>query len=93
MDLPTNKEQTTRRQPLPNMARCGRQKWFIRDSFINLQKESTWPRLKFSEVNESEEDVDTTDNNPENVDAEVAEYDSSTDEEEEVEGGGSHILA
>ena len=45
-----------------------------------------------SEVNESEEDVDTTDSHPDNVDVEVARYDSSTDEEEEVEGGGSHIL-
>ena len=36
-------------------------------------------------------DVDTADSHPENVDVEVAEYDSSTDEEEEVEGGGSHI--
>ena len=43
------------------------------------------------EVNESEEDVDTADSYPDNVDVEVAEYDSSTDEEEEVEGGGSHI--
>ena len=45
-----------------------------------------------SEVNESEEDVDTADSHPENVDEEVAKYDSSTDEEEEgEEGGGSHI--
>ena len=44
-----------------------------------------------SEVNESEEDVDTVDSHPENVDVKAAEYDSSTDEEEEVEGGGSHI--
>ena len=44
-----------------------------------------------SEVNESEWDVDTADSNPENVDVEVAQYDSSIDEEEEVEGGGSHI--
>ena len=35
--------------------------------------------------------IDTADSHPENVDVEVAEYDSSTDEEEEVEGGGSHI--
>ena len=34
---------------------------------------------------------DTTDSHPGNVDVEVADYDSSTDEEEEVEGGGSHI--
>ena len=39
----------------------------------------------------SEEDVDIADSNPENVDVEVAEYDSSTDEEEEVDDGGSHI--
>ena len=44
-----------------------------------------------SGVNGCEEDVDTADSNPKNVDVEVAEYDSSTDEEEEVEGGGSHI--
>ena len=31
--------------------------------------------------------VDTADSHPENVDVEVAEYDSSTDEEEEVKGG------
>ena len=39
-----------------------------------------------STVRESEKDVDTADSNPENV--EVAEYDSCTDVEEEVEGGG-----
>ena len=45
-----------------------------------------------SGVNESEEDGDTADSHPgDNVNVEVAEYDSSTDEEEEVEGGGSHI--
>ena len=44
-----------------------------------------------SEVNESEQDVDTADSNPKNVNVEVAQYDSSTDEEEEVEGGDSHI--
>ena len=42
-----------------------------------------------SGVNESEEDGDTADSHPgDNVNVEVAEYDSSTDEEEEVEGGG-----
>lgn len=45
-----------------------------------------------SEVNENEEEVDPADPHPENVDVEVPEYDSSNDEEEEVEGGGSHIL-
>ena len=35
--------------------------------------------------------VDTADSHLENVDVGVAEYDSSTDEEEEAEGGGSHI--
>ena len=48
-----------------------------------------------SEVNESEEHADTADSHPEKVDdvvVEVAEYDSSTDEEEEeVNGGDSHI--
>ena len=44
-----------------------------------------------SEVNQSEEDIDTADSNPENVDVEVAEYDSSTEEEEEVNGGDLHI--
>ena len=42
-----------------------------------------------SEVNEGEEGVDTADSHPGNVDMEAAEYDSSTDEDEEVEGGGS----
>lgn len=45
-----------------------------------------------SEVTEIEEGVDTADSHPENVDVEAAEYDSSTDEDEEVEGGGSDIL-
>ena len=44
-----------------------------------------------SEVNEGEEGVDTADSHPGNVDMEAAEYDSSTDEDEEVEGGGSDI--
>ena len=43
-----------------------------------------------SEVNETKEDVDTADSHPENVDVEVAD-DSSTNEEEEVESGGSHV--
>ena len=40
-------------------------------------------------------DADTADSHRENVDVEVAEYDSSTNdsnEEEEVEDGGSHIF-
>ena len=44
-----------------------------------------------SEVNEGEEGVDTADSHPGNVAMEAAEYDSSTDEDEEVEGGGSGI--
>ena len=44
-----------------------------------------------SEVNEGEEGVDTADSHPGNVVMEAAEYDSSTDKDEEVEGGGSDI--
>ena len=46
-----------------------------------------------SEVNKSEDDTDTADSHPENVDVEVQEYDSSTDEEEEVDGGDNTIWA
>ena len=42
-------------------------------------------------MNESEEEVDPANSHHENIDVEVAEYDSSTDEEVEVEVGGSHI--
>ena len=78
MDLPKDKEQTARRQPWPDIARCGCQKWFIRDSFRYLQISSEKVNLVSSEVStvhESEEDIDTADSNPENVDVEVAEYD------------------
>ena len=41
--------------------------------------------FEVSGLNESEEDVDTADSHPKNVDVEVPEYHSSTDEEEDVE--------
>ena len=43
-----------------------------------------------SEVNENEEEVETGECDPENVE-EVPEYDSSTDEDEEPEDGDSSI--
>ena len=46
--------------------------------------------LESSEVNKNEEEVETGDSNPENVE-EIPEYDSSTDKDEEPEDGDSSI--
>ena len=82
----TNRQETT-------MARNGTMAEMIYQRQLQISAEKVnLASSKVSEVNENEEEVDSADPHPENVDVEVPEYDSSTDEEEEVEGGGSHIL-
>ena len=66
------------------MAQCGCQKWVYQRQFQISAEKVNLASSEVSEANESEEDVDTADSNTENVNAEVVEYDSSTDEEEEV---------
>ena len=83
----TIKEQTAWRQPCPIWHDARRQLQISAEK-VNLASSEV---SEGPEVNESEEDADTADPHPENIDVEVAEYDSSTDEEEEVDGGGSHI--
>ena len=76
------------------MARHGTMPEMIYQGQLHISAEKVnLASSEVSEVNESEEDVDrrTADGHPEHADVEAAEYDSSTDEEEKVEGGGSHI--
>ena len=87
MDLPQDKEQTAMQEI--TMARHVTMQEMIYQRQLQISTEKVNLALsEVSEVNECEEDVDTADSNPENVDVEVADYDSSAEEEEEVVGGG-----
>ena len=70
---------------------AGARKLMIYQRQLQISEKVNLASSEVFEVNESEVEVDPANSHHENVDVEVAEYDSSTDEEVGVKAGGSHI--
>ena len=74
-------KQRTNRQETTNSPTWHDARNDLSETAPDICRKSHLASSEVSKVNESEEDVDTAESHPENVNVELAEYDSSTDEE------------